>query len=691
MVMAALGALKLVCPDCLSSWPSLSYGRLQPASQSLLVYGFASQAIYAVMLWMLARLGQMPWRGTGWLFAGGLLWNMAVLLGVGGILFGDQSGFAWFALPRPAGRLLLAGHLCITLAALANVRHRRNATLHPAQWYLLAALCWFAGLLWVSQSLLLWQPVQGVMQTVIHAWLGSGLVHLWLGVSGLGMLLFFVPKLANRPLHNPSLAQFAFWLFALFGAGCALHPGLPLPRWLPAISAVCQWLLLPAMLALALCLFKTLAGNLDALNSERSLLLMVIGFFSWCVALILGGILHVPEVAALTEYTWFATARDQLFLAGFILPVLTGALAYLIPRLTGREWPCHVMPKVHVYGTLLGTAVLVGALVLGGIQQVLAASPEEPFIQVVRATRLAGGGVLAGWIILATAQFSFIVNFTWLLCRCLKPCPTPEREATHSESLENMSVAEAPVPRATWQNHAWLPGLAAVLTLALSFGGLILVPQWQLGRPQPVARTALEPTYPLPRPGQAEQGREWYRSLGCAECHTQQLRPAGTPTDLARGWGTRRTVAQDFAADSLVFPGTIRLGPDLASIGDRRPERFAAPWKCQTPNPEAEITQWHLRHLYDPRQVSPGSLMPSYRFLFEERELTPGRLPSASALPPDTRSGLSQGKEMVPKPGALALTAYLLSLRAEAAVYAAPLTPKTAGDDHTTILFQPSR
>jgi cbb3-type cytochrome oxidase cytochrome c subunit len=133
------------------------------------------------------------------------------------------------------------------------------------------------------------------------------------------------------------------------------------------------------------------------------------------------------------------------------------------------------------------------------------------------------------------------------------------------------------------------------------------------------------------------------------------LVPIGT--DIERGWGARRTVAEDFLADSPVMPGSQRVGPDLANVGARLPD-----------------LNWQLMHLYAPRTVTKDSPMPSYRFLFERKKI--GKEPSPDALqqlPKEFAPG--DGFEIVPKPEAKALATYLVSLRADVPLYEAPLTP----------------
>lgn len=268
--------------------------------------------------------------------------------------------------------------------------------------------------------------------------------------------------------------------------------------------------------------------------------------------------------------------------------------------------------------------------------------------------------------------------------------------------------------------------LAAFVALAASWGGFVLAPQIQLGRNVQAVPLGSASLYPLARPGLAQQGLEVYRANGCVYCHTQQVGQEGAHTeiylaeagtnvaatlaaiaklnpdlakpetlanlprkilqvadmnaaepvvrelkagggrvdpvivadgpDIARGWGKRRTVAQDYLQDYPVQLGTRRIGPDLANVGTR--------WT--DPN-------WHYRHLYAPASELKDSKMPPYRYLFELRRI--GQVASPDALKLTGEWAPPAGYEIVPKAEALALVAYLLSLRADAPLFEAPLTP----------------
>jgi len=196
--------------------------------------------------------------------------------------------------------------------------------------------------------------------------------------------------------------------------------------------------------------------------------------------------------------------------------------------------------------------------------------------------------------------------------------------------------------------------IGVFLLLAASWSGLVLTPDIQYGRLEEIKVPDTGLPFPVPRSGLAEAGREVYRANGCIYCHSQQVRGGDFGADLARGWGQRRSVSRDYLRDKPVFLGTMRTGPDLTNIGLRQ-----------------RSAEWHLSHLYDPQITSPGSVMPPFKFLFEQR---PIRIkPSPNALKLTGTYAVPSGWEVVPKPEAELLVDYLLSLRVDAALPEAPL------------------
>lgn len=185
--------------------------------------------------------------------------------------------------------------------------------------------------------------------------------------------------------------------------------------------------------------------------------------------------------------------------------------------------------------------------------------------------------------------------------------------------------------------------IGAFLTFLTSWVGLVAYPYLKLGRFMPVTDEATGDVNPPPLSGMAVMGQRAYASAGCIYCHSQQVRQIGIGSDLARGWGSRPTVARDYMRERPAFLGTMRTGPDLANIGARQPS-----------------AKWHHQHLYQPAVVSPGSIMPSFRYLYRTQKIQGQRSAQAiDLLPPDIPPA---GYEVVPSHEAEALVAYLLSL-----------------------------
>jgi len=191
------------------------------------------------------------------------------------------------------------------------------------------------------------------------------------------------------------------------------------------------------------------------------------------------------------------------------------------------------------------------------------------------------------------------------------------------------------------------------LTFASSWLGLVVYPYLNLGRLLPFVDEETGDVLPPPISGLAEAGMQVYAANGCLYCHSQQVRPAYLSTDIAKGLGPRRTVARDYIRSKPVFLGTMRTGPDLTNVGLRYTE------------------DWQHRHLYEPAEVSKGSIMPAFRYLYTMQKIE-GE-PSEDAI-----EGLqgpyapAEGYEVVPTEDAKALVAYLLSLKRDYPLPEAP-------------------
>ena len=185
--------------------------------------------------------------------------------------------------------------------------------------------------------------------------------------------------------------------------------------------------------------------------------------------------------------------------------------------------------------------------------------------------------------------------------------------------------------------RVWLLMLGALATLAFATIVLVVVPRTMLvDVPRPAQLAAYSP--------EEARGRQVYIENGCVYCHSQQVRDPAFTTDVDRGWGGRPTVPADYVYDRPHLLGTMRTGPDLINVGQRLPD-----------------PDWHLIHFYDPRALVEWSIMPSFAFLFELKDSADVR--PGDRVVPVRGPRAPRGKVVVAKPDAIALAAYMLSLK----------------------------
>lgn len=401
LVLAGWAWWKLLAPGTLGAAAWTTYGRLWPAAQHVLFYGFASQAGVALGLWMLARLGGVGLQQRWLACLGGGLWNVGVFLGAAGILAGDGTGYPLWGAPLYGSGVMWAGLAGLGVSAWFTLQQRARQEVYPSQWWVMAGIFWLFWLMSAGLVLLQCAPPRGVMQVVVSTWLGNNLLVLWLTSAGLAAVFYFVPRYTGRPLHSVALSKTVFWVVAACGTASGFHYGLPVPRWLPAISAVADLLMVVAVLALALNLHHTLGGQYRGLWRQPGLMLTLFGALLWMAAVVWQAVVSRPGLQEVVNLTHLTAARPTLWLLGFALPALAGGMMYVAPRLAcgGQAWTCALsrgMAAALVAGAALWT---VGLLWAGNAQAAALADWRAPFMQSVAAAlpglKLAGMGLLA--------------------------------------------------------------------------------------------------------------------------------------------------------------------------------------------------------------------------------------------------------------------------------------------------------
>jgi len=367
--LGLIAGIKFHAPDFLGGCPLLTYGRLAPAANDAILYGFCIPAALGVALWIFARLSQAPLALPLVPVVAAHLWHLGVFIGTATILLGGSTGQTWLEYPRAAAVLLFAAFFLIAVSAAATFGWRRERSLYPSHWFLFAGLLWFPWIYSTANLLLNCnQPPRGIVQPIIGWWFANNLVFVWLALMGVGIAFYLLPKIAARPLANSGYVLFSFLTLMFFGTWCGIPQGAPVPAWLPTVSIVAAALTLVPLIAILMVAVKTVCGACVSCQGGPFCYLNF-GLMSFLAS----GLLYVsaacPQYSRILEFTWFGAAQTQLQLLGFAAMILFGAIYELMPSVMGRPLPLPKFAKLHFWLAMLGVLLFVVPLLLAGVVQ----------------------------------------------------------------------------------------------------------------------------------------------------------------------------------------------------------------------------------------------------------------------------------------------------------------------------------
>ncbi|MGH8023966.1 MAG: cbb3-type cytochrome c oxidase subunit I [Limisphaerales bacterium] len=410
LALAIIASLTFHNPDLFANFPFFTYGRAQAAANDAIVYGFAIPAALGVILWIFARLSESELLLPLVPIVAANLWHLGVLIGVVAILIGDSTGFTWLEFPRPASVLLFAAFLLIAISAAATFGARRERVLHPAHWFLLAALFWFPWIYSTANLFLVAWPVRGVTQAVIDWWYSNNLIFVWLGLVGLGVVFYLLPKISGRPLQNRYLALFAFWTFVLFAPWCGIPEGAPVPAWLPVSSSVASLLTLAPLVAFSM-VFASMVrrSNVPCKGGPYCYAQFAMG--AWVLATLMLLATGYSSWGPVLEMTWYMPSQAYLQIFGFFSIAICGAAYELLPNVMGFELPFQKFVRFQHWCFIAGLVLLVVPLAIAGIAQGLAMqNPNIPFTEVTRGTLNYLRVSSIGFFILLLGGLLFMIN-----------------------------------------------------------------------------------------------------------------------------------------------------------------------------------------------------------------------------------------------------------------------------------------
>lgn len=422
-LLALLASVQLYNPAFMEGCAWVTYGRLRPAAVNALVYGFALQTTFALALWLIARLGRVELSAPLGLTAAAKFWNVAVTVGVFGILAGDGSGHDLLEFPLYAALPLFASYAALGAWALVALHRRTERKLYVSLWFVLTGLLWFPWILSTAQGLLLGWQVPGILQAVVAGWFGQNLLQVVLTGAAFAVLFYFVPKAVNQPLVNPSLAATGFWLLLFLGGWGGLSQLAAVPAWIPAVSGAANYLVIVPVLALLGCLWQTVDGRLaDAwrVNGPFRFQLVAAGLLLvvTLTKAILGG--------AVAQFTFVTVAHKEVIVLGVFGLAALGALHHIVPRLTTgeNELPSAGLADLAFWGAVLGVLGVAIGFASAGLGQVAVGADASKDLVKHGVVGIAGNlkAVTAGYAAMAVAALAFLANFGLAVRRCCAAC-----------------------------------------------------------------------------------------------------------------------------------------------------------------------------------------------------------------------------------------------------------------------------
>ncbi|WP_411825848.1 cbb3-type cytochrome c oxidase subunit I [Luteolibacter sp. AS25] len=455
LVLGIISSAKVHAPEFMDGCSWLTYGRTQAAHLNVLVYGWGFQAAFGVIIWLMSRLSRQECRASGIILTAGHIWNLGVSLGLLGILSGHGTGMSWMEFPSFAWPVLLISYFAIIVWSFVQFKVRDAAHVYISQWYLIAAMVWFPWIFITVNLLLHVFPGNPVMANAINAWYKSGLIFLFFTPVALGTALYLAPKVTGTPIRSYSLAKLGFWSLAIImpWAGMQKLTGAPIPYFLPYVGATATVLFFIPAFTAAMNLLRTSLADMEIVNNSPTLRFTVAGVFGLIVMAFSAVFLNLPGSSLpLSQFSMSGYGFEIISLYAFFSFVMFGAIYFIVPRITRREWLSRRLIKMHFFFSIYGIITIALVAVFGGIQQGIG---QEAFNQpwddaALRARPYAWATTIAWCFILFSNVFFFLhLTVMWLRLGRRSTHPTllvaSHGHSPHGEEgdIDNVGTASA--------------------------------------------------------------------------------------------------------------------------------------------------------------------------------------------------------------------------------------------------------
>ena len=577
--------------------PWFSFGRLRPLHTNAVIFAFVGNGMFAGIYHSMQRLCKARMFSEALSNINFWGWQLIIVAAAVTLPLGITVSKEYAELEWPIDIAITLVWVVFAINFFGTLLVRRERHIYVAIWFYMATVITVA-LLHIVNSLELpvtflksYSIYAGVQDALVQWWYGHNAVAFFLTTPILGLMYYYMPKVANRPVYSYRLSVIHFWalIFLYIWAGPHHLLYTALPDWAQTLGMVFSLMLIAPSWGGMINGLMTLRGAWEKLRTDPVLKFLVVAISFYGMSTFEGPMLSIKSVNALSHYTDWTIGHVHSGALGWNGFMNFALIYFLVPRLWKTELYSVRLATIHFWIGTIGIIFYIISMWVAGITQGLMwrAFDSEGYLAygnfvetVLRVVpmywvRLIGGLLYLGGIIL-------LVYNIW---KTIAGVEAPEDEQASAAALTGlkpvytgfqMMLETQPIKFGVW------------VLVAVLIGGVIeFIPMFAVKSNIPTI-ASVQPYTPLEL-----EGRDIYVREGCYTCHSQMIRPFRAETERYGEYSK----AGEFVYDHPFQFGSRRIGPDLHRIGGKYPDI------------------WHYRHMENPRSTSQGSIMPNYDFL----------------------------------------------------------------------------
>jgi cytochrome c oxidase cbb3-type subunit I/II len=602
MLVGLYAALELIWPNLnLTSW--LSFGRIRPLHTNAVIFAFVGNGIFAGVYYSLQRLlkarmfSDILSRINFW------GWQLIIVSAVLTLPFGYTSGKEYAELEWPIDIAIALIWVVFGWNMFGTILKRRVKHMYVAIWFYIATFVTVAVLHIVNSFempvhfLKSYSWYAGVQDALVQWWYGHNAVAFFLTTPYLGLMYYFVPKAANRPVYSYRLSIIHFWALIFIYIWAGPHHLLysSLPDWAQSLGVVFSIMLIFPSWGGMLNGLLTLRGVWDKVRDDAVLKFMVVAITCYGMATFEGPMLSLKNVNWISHFTDWTVAHVHVGGLGWNGMLTFGMAYYLVPKLWRTKIYSRALANAHFWIATLGIILWVIPMYWAGFMQGQMWKKFNPdgnlaneFVETVTYMK-------PFFMVRALGGALFIVGALIMVYNLIKTARAGNflaEEEAEAPALVNSKQGHAGEHWHSWIERRPVKFLLLALVAILIGGAVEIVPTMMVGSNITKIDT-VEPYTPLEL-----EGRDIYIREGCYNCHSQWVRPF---RDEVARYG-EYSKGGEYVYDHPFQWGSKRTGPDLhrSGKGNKLMNKSEA---------------WHYVHMIDPREIEEASIMPAYPWL----------------------------------------------------------------------------